>query len=165
MKYWYLYVAKCADDTLYTGITTDINRRMHEHNNTKRGAKYTRARRPVELVCVIDRLFSRSIASQYEIAFKKLSRKQKQSVIALHNQKPIFKKNDIVLVKKWHAKNASSGNWTYSNDWIVGVVVGNGRLEQDTLASIQFAKVIKYSVLINGSMCAVPEYGLKKADK
>ena len=159
MKYWYLYVTKCADGTLYTGITTDVNRRMHEHNHTKRGAKYTRSRRPVELVCVIDRLFSRSLASQYERAFKRLSRKEKQSVIALQEQKPLYKNNDIVLVQKWHVKKGSV-NWTYSNDWIVGIIVGDGKLLHDSFANNQFIKIIKYNVLVSGIICSVPEYGI-----
>ena len=50
MKAWHLYVVRCSDGTLYTGVTTDLDRRLHEHNVTKRGAKYTRTRRPVELV-------------------------------------------------------------------------------------------------------------------
>ena len=47
---WSLYVVKCADDSLYTGITTDVVRRINEHNYSRKGAKYTRVRRPVELV-------------------------------------------------------------------------------------------------------------------
>ncbi len=45
-SHWFLYVLRCADDTLYTGITTDLNRRLETHNAGK-GAKYTRSRRPV----------------------------------------------------------------------------------------------------------------------
>lgn len=45
---WYVYVVRCADDTLYTGVTVDIQKRMYAHN-TGRGAKYTAARRPVSL--------------------------------------------------------------------------------------------------------------------
>ena len=47
---YYLYIIKCADKTLYTGITTDLKRRIIEHNSTKLGAKYTSSRRPVKLV-------------------------------------------------------------------------------------------------------------------
>lgn len=46
---WTVYIVRCSDDTLYTGITTDINRRLHEHNSGK-GAKYTSSRTPVNLV-------------------------------------------------------------------------------------------------------------------
>ena len=48
-NHWKVYILRCADDSLYTGITTDIARRVAEHNCGK-GAKYTRSRRPVELV-------------------------------------------------------------------------------------------------------------------
>ena len=47
---YFVYILKCADGTLYTGIATDTNRRLDEHNNSDKGAKYTRVRRPVELV-------------------------------------------------------------------------------------------------------------------
>ena len=50
MKIWYLYVVRCGDDTLYTGITTNLARRLNEHNTSKRGAKYTKTRRPINLV-------------------------------------------------------------------------------------------------------------------
>ena len=49
MKY-FVYILECADGTLYAGITTNIERRVKEHNEDARGAKYTRMRRPVELV-------------------------------------------------------------------------------------------------------------------
>ena len=80
---WYLYVVRCSDGTLYTGITTDVTRRLHEHNVTKKGAKYTRGRRPVELVYWID-FNDRSTASKAELRFKKLSRKEKWDVIAAY---------------------------------------------------------------------------------
>ena len=79
-KPWYLYVVRCNDDTLYTGVTTDISRRIHEHNTGSKGAKYTRARRPVELVYSVD-YDNRSSAQQAEYNFKKLTRKQKNEVI------------------------------------------------------------------------------------
>ena len=47
---YYLYILECADKTLYTGITTDLSRRVEEHNVSKLGAKYTCSRRPVKLV-------------------------------------------------------------------------------------------------------------------
>lgn len=51
---WYVYMVRCSDDTYYTGVTTDLTRRIAEHNGEmgggKRGAKYTKARRPVQLV-------------------------------------------------------------------------------------------------------------------
>tara|TARA_Y100000593_G_scaffold63867_1_gene117970 strand:- start:287 stop:556 length:270 start_codon:yes stop_codon:yes gene_type:complete len=76
MKLWFLYVVQCSDDTLYTGITTDINRRIREHNFTQRGAKYTRSRRPVRLV-YIRKVEDRSSALKAEHQFKKLTRQEK----------------------------------------------------------------------------------------
>ena len=75
---WYVYMLRCADDTLYTGITTDINRRITEHNlGVKgKGAKYTAARTPVTLVYK-KRCKDRSAAARNEASLKKLSREQK----------------------------------------------------------------------------------------
>jgi len=73
---YYLYILKCADDTLYTGITTDFKRRVEEHNNTKLGAKYTSSRRPVELI-YSRRFKNRSNASKEEARIKKLKRSDK----------------------------------------------------------------------------------------
>lgn len=73
---WFLYVLRCADDTLYTGITTDLNRRIHEHNHSPRGAKYTASRRPVELAGAWEKA-GHSEAASAEWHFKKLTRQQK----------------------------------------------------------------------------------------
>ena len=67
---------ECSDGTLYTGITTDLERRLDEHNNSAKGAKYTRARRPVCLV-YSEKLDNRSEASKREFSIKKMSRKEK----------------------------------------------------------------------------------------
>ncbi len=80
-KFWYLYVLLCSDGTYYTGITTDTKRRLHEHNKTKRGAKYTRVRRPVRMVYVEGPYASRGISQSAEYRFRKLNRKQKEEVI------------------------------------------------------------------------------------
>ena len=77
-----MYVVRCSDGSFYTGITTDLTRRLHEHNNTSRGAKYTRSRRPVEIVYCIE-FDDRSSASKAEYRFKKLTRKQKEEKITL----------------------------------------------------------------------------------
>lgn len=74
---YYLYIVKCADETLYTGITTDLDRRIKEHNTSKRGAKYTHARRPVRLVYT-KQFANRSEALKEEFKMKKLSREEKQ---------------------------------------------------------------------------------------
>ena len=73
---YFVYIAKCADTTLYTGIATDVTRRIHEHNTSPRGAKYTRARRPVTLV-YSEEFSSRAEASAAEHQIKKLSRAEK----------------------------------------------------------------------------------------
>ena len=78
---WYVYIVKCADDTLYTGITMDVGRRIVEHNNDDLyGAKYTRGRRPVCLVYQ-ELLDSRSAAARRESEIKQLSRVEKETLI------------------------------------------------------------------------------------
>jgi len=80
MKY-YLYMVQCSDDTLYTGIATELERRVEEHNSSDKGAKYTRARRPVKLV-YSEEYENRSEASKREYFIKKkMSRKEKVSLI------------------------------------------------------------------------------------
>ena len=79
---WFLYVVMCADGSLYTGITKDIERRLNEHNTSKRGAKYTRSRRPVKVV--YQKTYpDRSSASKAEYRFKKLNRKAKLKIVTL----------------------------------------------------------------------------------
>ena len=73
---WYVYILECHDGTYYTGITTDIERRLYEHNHSPRGARYTRSRRPVRLR-YHERCASRSDALKTEITIKKMSRRQK----------------------------------------------------------------------------------------
>lgn len=74
---WFVYLLRCADDTLYTGVTTDMTRRLDEHNNDDRlGARYTRARRPVSLLHC-EPAASRSDACRREAAIRKLSRAAK----------------------------------------------------------------------------------------
>ena len=78
---YYVYILKCADNTLYTGITTELERRIDEHNGSDKGAKYTRVRRPVSLV-YSEEYSDRSNASkrEYEIK-KKMSRDEKLKLI------------------------------------------------------------------------------------
>ena len=79
---WFVYILQCADKTLYTGITNDLDKRLLQHNGElKNGAKYTRSRQPVTLV-YSESMGSRSEASKREYAIKNLSRSQKQSLIA-----------------------------------------------------------------------------------
>lgn len=79
---YYLYILNCADNTLYTGISTDLKRRVEEHNSSVKGAKYTRVRKPVVLVYSEEHA-DRSSASkrEYEIK-KKMSREEKLQLIA-----------------------------------------------------------------------------------
>ena len=81
MSAWFVYILECADGTLYTGITTDLERRVSEHNDGKLGARYTRARRPVQLVYT-GSFSNRSEASVAEAQIKKLSRRKKHALIA-----------------------------------------------------------------------------------
>ena len=77
---YYTYILKCADKTLYTGITVDLNRRLNEHNNSDIGAKYTRCRRPVKLI-YSKKFRSRSAAAKEENRIKKLTRQEKFELI------------------------------------------------------------------------------------
>ena len=65
---WFFYTVRCSDESLYAGITTDVERRVEDHNHRKCGAKYTRSRRPVYLVFY------------KKIGFKRLSKKDKEDI-------------------------------------------------------------------------------------
>jgi putative endonuclease len=79
MKKWYVYILRCADGTLYTGSTDDVERRVAVHNSGK-GAKYTRGRTPVEVVYT-EECESYSAALKREYAIKQLSRGEKIKLI------------------------------------------------------------------------------------
>jgi len=79
---YYLYILECADKTLYTGITVNLARRVREHNSSKLGSKYIRARRPVALV-YSKKFRTRSTASKAEFKIKSLPRKEKLALIQL----------------------------------------------------------------------------------
>lgn len=76
---WHCYILRCADDTLYCGITNDIDKRLAAHN-AGTAAKYTRARGPVSLVYMED-CADRSEASKRELAIKNLARTKKLALI------------------------------------------------------------------------------------
>lgn len=76
----YVYILRCGDGSLYTGYTTDLTRRVWEHNHSNKGAKYTRSRRPVVLVHS-ESYSSRSDAMKREYAIKQLSRADKLKLI------------------------------------------------------------------------------------
>ncbi len=77
---WKVYIVKCSDDTLYTGITKDLDRRLFEHNSNEKWAKYTSIRRPVKLV-YSSVWKDRSEASKEEIRIKSLTKKSKLELI------------------------------------------------------------------------------------
>ncbi len=76
---WWVYVLQCKDGTLYTGITNDLDRRLAMHNSGK-GAKYTRARLPVKMLCWWP-YKTKGDALKEEYKFKQLSRKEKDARI------------------------------------------------------------------------------------
>lgn len=82
-SHFYAYMVRCADDTLYSGYTTDLNRRVAAHNSGN-GAKYTRSRRPVELVWA-EQYFTKHEAMQREAALKKLKRVDKLRLLEQTN--------------------------------------------------------------------------------
>jgi len=77
---YHLYILECADKTLYTGITTNLDRRIDEHNDSRLGAKYTLARRPVKLA-YSKKFKNRSAASKEEARIKKLAKYEKLKLI------------------------------------------------------------------------------------
>lgn len=77
---WFAYMVRCSDHSLYTGVTTDLARRLAEHNSPKGGARYTRARQPVRLVFA-EKLASRSLACRREYAIKRLPAAAKKRLI------------------------------------------------------------------------------------
>jgi len=95
MKVWFVYIIHCTDDSLYTGITTDVKRRYAQHA-VQQGAKYFRGRKPKQLVYQ-ESGHDRSTASKREIEIKKLSRASKFQLIAsAQNQITTPLVNDVV---------------------------------------------------------------------
>ena len=93
---WFVYILKCTDGTFYTGITTDVNRRIREHNGSVLGAKYTCGRRPVKLVCV-RRKKSKSLAAKEECRIKNMSKIKKISYICTY---PQAQSKSLILKRK-----------------------------------------------------------------
>jgi putative endonuclease len=82
MQGWSIYIVRCADGTLYTGIARDVARRVEEHNSNRLlAANYTRARRPVTLV-YSEAAATRSAACRREYQIKQLSRRAKDALVA-----------------------------------------------------------------------------------
>jgi putative endonuclease len=82
---YYLYILECSDKTLYTGITTDLLRRIAEHGSGKLGSKYTSARRPVKLA-YSKKFKNRSLASKEEARIKKMKKSEKLELIKKTDQ-------------------------------------------------------------------------------
>lgn len=82
---WYVYMVRCRDQSLYTGITVDAERRLRQHNGELvNGSRYTRQRRPVELV-YLESQPSRSTAGRREHALKRLSKSSKEALIIAYD--------------------------------------------------------------------------------
>ena len=79
---WYVYIVKCKDDSLYTGISNSVEERVKKHNLGKGSKSIVKSIRPVELVYV-ERFENRSEASKRESEIKKLSRKDKKQLVNL----------------------------------------------------------------------------------
>ena len=83
MNHWFVYMIRCSDNSLYTGLTKDVERRVAEHNNDDvLGARYTRTRRPMQLVYQ-ESLNTRSEATKREREIKRLRRKEKEVLISM----------------------------------------------------------------------------------
>lgn len=84
MQLWWLYVVRSADGSLYTGISTNPTGRLDQHE-TGRGAKALRGRGPLQLVAQCQ-VGNRSVASRAEYAFKRLTKVEKEAILAKGNQ-------------------------------------------------------------------------------
>jgi putative endonuclease len=81
MAEWFVYMLRCADNSLYTGITTDVQRRLQEHNSGNgQAARYTRSRQPVELVYQ-ETAASRAAATRRELEIKALDKAAKEALL------------------------------------------------------------------------------------
>ena len=77
---WFVYIVICNDDTLYTGIAKDVEKRVFDHNTSNIWAKYTKSRRPVSLVCY-KKVVDRQTAAKLEYTIKKMWREKKEHLI------------------------------------------------------------------------------------
>jgi putative endonuclease len=85
---WFVYIVRCADDTLYTGIARDVVRRIREHNSGNRpAANYTRGRRPVTLVYQ-EAVKTRSAAAKREYAIKRMTKPEKEKLAGSETRDP-----------------------------------------------------------------------------
>lgn len=86
----YVYILLCADNTLYTGYTNDLQKRIHQHNNGKEGAKYTRSRRPCKLVYheEYDNK-SEALSREYYIKHKMMKEEKMKLIASYCNSMPV----------------------------------------------------------------------------
>lgn len=96
-KPWFTYMVSCSDGTLYTGVTTDPERRLLEHNSVRGGARYTRCRQPVELV-FLESQCSRSAACRREYELKQMPAARKKLLIDGYKDREISLKTCSTLV-------------------------------------------------------------------
>jgi putative endonuclease len=78
-KKYYFYMLRCSDNSLYCGQTTDIDRRVLEHNSSRKGAKYTKSRRPVELIYVEEHVSIKDVLKR-EVAVKRWPKAKKEQL-------------------------------------------------------------------------------------
>lgn len=83
---YYIYILRCADGTLYTGSTNDLEKRVYAHNTSKTAAKYTRSRRPVKLV-YSEKFRTKNKALKREWEIKGMEREEKLDLITKENSK------------------------------------------------------------------------------
>jgi len=88
MSGWTVYILRCCDDSFYTGITNDLEKRLTDHG-AGTGAKYTRGRGPFEVIYT-ERQEDRGGASKREFFIKKLSRRQKEALIHTFSKSKVF---------------------------------------------------------------------------
>jgi putative endonuclease len=86
-KPWHLYILRCADDTFYTGITTNVKRRFAEHCESPKGAKYTHSHRPVQ-IAFRKRIGTMGDALRMERLVKHLSKEQKEKLVMKQRELP-----------------------------------------------------------------------------
>ena len=98
---YYIYMLRCKDNSIYTGITTDIDRRMEEHfSKNEKCAKYTYTHNAKKLEAVWQ-TENKSLASKLEYAIKKLTKAKKEELIKNKNLEEIFLKNKNIDVKNY----------------------------------------------------------------
>jgi putative endonuclease len=97
---YYIYIVRCEDNSLYTGITTNYQRRFNEHKSiSSLGAKYTRSHTPKKIEVIWHTSLGRSMASKLEYRIKRLSKVQKENLIEFpHEAKNLIADNDLEIV-------------------------------------------------------------------